>query len=184
MQFYRRETVPIAKYEDAGGQSFNEHLPVRWGVTILTEYNFLRAEIFCHKGYQPFAFKCLYTLEIVNGYDTGVLSGQHTKNCREWGCNKQPDVGSPRIQHSWLFHFIINMTKIFPKPAKQTDLTCKKSFFYSPYAILLTTFSVTICLLLYFDYNFQDIEEDWFQRNSRPRRFTLWIMNCYTYIMK
>lgn len=100
MQFYRRETVPIAKYEDAGGQSFNEHLPVRWGVTILTEYNFLRAEIFCHKGYQPFAFKCLYTLEIVNGYDTGVLSGQHTKNCREWGCNKQPDVGSPRIQHS------------------------------------------------------------------------------------
>lgn len=100
MQFYRRETVPIAKYEDAGGQSFNEHLPVRWGVTILTEYNFLRAEIFCHKGYQPFAFKCLYTLEIVNGYDTGVLSGQHTKNCREWGCNKQPDEGSPRIQHS------------------------------------------------------------------------------------
>jgi len=55
MQFYRREKVPTEKYEDAGGQSFNEHLPVRWGVTILTEYNFLRAEIFCHKEYQPFA---------------------------------------------------------------------------------------------------------------------------------
>jgi len=55
MQFYRPEKVPTEKYEDAGGQSFNEHLPVRWGVTILTEYNFLRAEIFCHKEYQPFA---------------------------------------------------------------------------------------------------------------------------------
>ena len=92
MQFYRRNTVPAAKDEDAGGQSLNEHLPVRWGVTILTEYSFLRAEIFCYKGYQPFAWKCLYALEIVNGYDTGALSGQHTKNCRGWGCNKQPDV--------------------------------------------------------------------------------------------
>lgn len=51
MQFYRRKTVPAAKDEDAGGQSLNEHLPVRWGVTILTEYSFLRAEIFCYKGY-------------------------------------------------------------------------------------------------------------------------------------
>ena len=55
MQFYHRKTVPAAKDEDAGGQSLNEHLPVRWGVTILTEYSFLRAEIFCYKGYQPFA---------------------------------------------------------------------------------------------------------------------------------
>ena len=52
MEFYRQETFPTVEDEDGGGQSFNEHLPVRRGVTILTECNFVRADLFCHKEYQ------------------------------------------------------------------------------------------------------------------------------------
>lgn len=50
MQCDSQGTFPKIEDEDEGGQPFNEHLPVRWGVTMLTECNFLRAEILCHKG--------------------------------------------------------------------------------------------------------------------------------------
>lgn len=49
VEFNSKGTIPQIEDEDGGGRPFNEHLPVRWGVTMLTECNFLRVEIFWHK---------------------------------------------------------------------------------------------------------------------------------------